>query len=243
MQVSDFPQRLRAVVFDVDGTLYHAGRLRNKMMFHMLRQFTGRPREGTRAIRLLRVYRSELERLRDQEEPCDIAARQLEACRQQTGVAETAVRNVITTLFQEAPLKFLPECIYPGLRDFLVEARKAGVRLGIVSDYPASAKLRALGLDGLFEVVLPASYPFIGKLKPHPLGLNLCLEQLQVQPSEAIYIGDRADVDIPCALRAGVHPVLIGARRGKGCSSISNYRQLHDLCRQAWSAPQVPFAG
>ena len=155
----NFPTSLRAVVFDVDGTLYNQRRLRRKMTAHLLSQFAGRPLQGLLAIRVLRAHRKALERLRLEEQPSDIAAGQVEFCCSRTGVDEATARHIVTELFDQAPIRFLSECRQPGLEEFLVEARKAGVCLGIVSDYPASTKLRALNLEGFFDVVVDASSP------------------------------------------------------------------------------------
>ena len=192
---------------------------------------------------MLRAHRKALERLRLEEQPSDIAAGQVEFCCSRTGFDEATARHIVTELFDQAPIRFLSECRQPGLEEFLVEARKAGVCLGIVSDYPASTKLRALNLEGFFDVVVDASSPSVGRLKPHPLALSFCLEQLCVHPAGAIYIGDRSDVDVPCALRAGVHPVVIGSKRRSNLySSAFDYTELGGLCRPVWSRPEVSFA-
>ena len=208
------------------------------MTAYLLRRFAGRPMQGVVAMRVLRAYRDALEVLRLEERSGDIAALQLQFTCRQTGVDETIARAIISELFCSVPLNFLPECTQLGLREFLSAARKAKVGLGIVSDYPPSAKIQALGLEEFFPVVVSAGCPPVQKLKPHPLALTLCIERLQVDPAEVIYVGDRPDVDVPCALRAGVFPVLIGANKRSHCS-VSGYTELTRLCRQAWSQTGV----
>jgi len=210
------------------------------MGLHLLRRFAYQPQKGMLAIRVLRTHRRILESLRLEPEPCDIAQLQLQYCCSQTGIDKATVIGIITELFCKMPTIFLPGCIKPGLEDFISAAQKRGILLGIVSDYPAIAKLKALGLDNKFAVVVSAGHPSIGRLKPHPLALLNCLQQLQISPSESIYVGDRHDVDAPCALRAGVHPVVIGAkRRDATYSCVVNYAELDRLCWQAGGRHRV----
>jgi FMN phosphatase YigB (HAD superfamily) len=85
----------------------------------------------------------------------------------------------------------------------------------VVSDYPAAAKLNALGIAHLFDVVLCAQDPAIGVFKPHPRGLENALERLGVDASEALYVGDRADVDAVAASAARIPCAILSRARGR----------------------------
>ena len=65
----------------------------------------------------------------------------------------------------------------------------------MLSDYQAMPKLRALGIADLFDEVLSAQDPDIGVFKPDPRGLEVALQRLDVRPAEALYVGDRVEVD------------------------------------------------
>jgi phosphoglycolate phosphatase-like HAD superfamily hydrolase len=54
-----------------------------------------------------------------------------------------------------------------------------------------------------------AQDPEVQRFKPHPRGLEVTLGRLGVSKREAIYIGDRADVDGEAAGRAGVRCVIV----------------------------------
>ena len=45
----------------------------------------------------------------------------------------------------------MARAIQPGLTEFLRACKVRGLRLGVLSDYPAEAKLRALGVAELFD--------------------------------------------------------------------------------------------
>ena len=81
-----------------------------------------------------------------------------------------------------------------------LEARPA-----LVSDYPASSKLKALGLESAFDTVVSNGEPSgPSRLKPAPDGFLLAAERLGVAPQECLVIGDRKDADGLAASRAGM---------------------------------------
>ena len=45
--------------------------------------------------------------------------------------------------------------------------------------------------------------------KPNPEPFRLCLEELHLDPSEAVYVGDDYRIDICGARDAGLHPIWI----------------------------------
>lgn len=113
---------------------------------------------------------------------------------------------------ETAPLDLMAGARTPGLMEFLATAKNRGQRIGAVSDYPAQAKLTALGVRDFFDVVVCAQDGGVQALKPEPAGILLALKQLGVTPDAAVYIGDRPEVDGEAARRAGVRFVWIGPK-------------------------------
>lgn len=99
----------------------------------------------------------------------------------------------------------------------LRELRQQGVKLALYSDYAfASQKLRALGLDpGLFDLIVDA--PSLGGLKPSAVCASQVLETLGVTPSEAVFVGDRDDCDAASARKVGAYSQLV-SRHGRRVS-------------------------
>src|SRR5579864_2475429 len=76
MQASNTP--LKALIFDVDGTLYEKGRVRRAILFRLVRAYLASPREGLLTLRVLDAYRKAQEVLRKSPSASvDIAAAQL----------------------------------------------------------------------------------------------------------------------------------------------------------------------
>ena len=84
--------------------------------------------------------------------------------------------------------------------------------MGVFSDYPAAAKLRALELVRHFSIVVCATDPDVGALKPHPRGFLCASARWQLDPAEVLFVGDRIDVDATGAAAAGMPCVIIGAQ-------------------------------
>ncbi len=225
-------RRLRAVIVDVDGTLYHQGRVRRAMLWRLVCAHLGAPRAGVVTLRALQAYRVAQEALRDErEDVADLAAAQIRLACRQSGVAEDHVAACVARWIESEPLVFVARCRREGVADFLRVAKDRGLRLGVFSDYPPAAKLAALGLAGLFDVALCAQDPDVRRFKPHPRGLEVTARQLGVDPEQTVYIGDRPDTDAVAARAAGMACAIIGARRprrGEAWLAVAGYPALSE---------------
>ena len=210
--------QLKALIFDLDGTLYRQDSLRRAMAVRLVRAHLGRPRLGMRTARVLTAYRQAQERLRDFQSVSsysgDLVAAQLQLTCEQTQAPPDFVSGCVSRWMETEPLPLLASRIQPGVVDLLSAARARGLKLAVLSDYPAEAKLRALGVDGWFDLVLSAQSPQVGVFKPHPRGIQVALDLFGLSPCQCAYIGDRADVDGAAAEAAGVYPYILGPGRG-----------------------------
>jgi len=205
---------LKAIVFDIDGTLYRQTPLRRAMLFRLVAAHAANPFEGWRTMSALRAYRNAQEHLRGDassrgDSPDNIATAQLRLASERSGIDCAALSACVERWMEREPLPLLSRCIQPGLREFLAACRERGLRLGALSDYPADAKLKALGVADYFDVSLCAQAPEIGVFKPDPKGLRVALERLGTDAADALYVGDRVDVDAAAAKSAGVACAII----------------------------------
>jgi phosphoglycolate phosphatase/putative hydrolase of the HAD superfamily len=138
---------------------------------------------------------------------------------------------------EKEPLDLVAKFARPGLRNLLDTAKSAGLKLGICSDYPSHQKLRALGVDSYFDVVVHAQDRDVLRFKPDIAGLRKALDALRIRPDEAIYIGDRADVDAAAAARAGMRCVLIGSERTADCETVRDFEELNQLLFESTVRP------
>jgi HAD superfamily hydrolase (TIGR01509 family) len=234
-----------AVVFDVDGTLYRQSALRCAMLFRLVRAHILHPREAVATLQILWSYRGVHEQLRIDQRQSDrlttdgsmepagamLGERQLMLTARRSGYQVAAVRRTIEEWIERSPLDLMLATRWPGVVECLRELRGTGIRIGALSDYPATAKLTAMGLSALFDVVVCAQDSDVGRLKPDPAGLRIVLARLDVPADHAVYVGDRPDLDAGAASAAGMRCCIIdrAGSRGPGWTGVRDYDELARL--------------
>jgi HAD superfamily hydrolase (TIGR01509 family) len=220
---------IRAVLFDLDGTLYAQKALRALMAIELLTLPLGGPFAAPRRLRALRAFRHAQETLRQQASA--VTARgQIEAAATASGLPVEDVEALVAEWMHERPLKYLQMCRRSGLLPLLDGLEGQRRKAGILSDYPAAAKLGALGLSGRFSPVLSATDPEIAAFKPSPRGYLRACEIWGLAPAEVLFVGDRPDVDATGARAAGMPCVIIGrsesAPNGSGYTMVPSFERL-----------------
>lgn len=95
--------------------------------------------------------------------------------------------------------------LYPHVKMTLSELMKMGIKLGVVSDaprLPVWLRIVSLGLHHYFEKVV--TFDDTGERKPNPKPFLKILEELKVEPKNAIMVGDWAERDIVGAKNIGM---------------------------------------
>ena len=197
-----------AVVFDVDGTLYRQRGLRLRMTAD-LAVAAAVSRRARGDLRILKRFRADRETLADKVDR-GFETAQYAVAAEALGLPPDRVREAVRRWIHERPLRYLARHRVPGLLEWWELLRGRGVRLGVYSEYPAEEKLRALGLRA--DAVAASTDPGVDAFKPDPKGIRVVLERLGASPGRALYVGDRADRDRPCAEAAGVAFLHVGPR-------------------------------
>lgn len=233
------PTQLKAIVFDVDGTLYAQKPVQRGMALRLVRSHLLRPFAARTAMRALVAYRRAQETLRAEDLAAggglgDLGARQIAHASKASGVSQARVQELVRRWMEQEPLSLVAQHKRPGLDAFLDAARARGIALGVFSDYPAQAKLEALGIADRIDVQMCAQDEAIGRFKPDPRGILAVLERLGVPASEAptsaLYVGDRPEVDGAAADAAPCPCAIIGAKDPTAASPhhlvVSTYDEL-----------------
>lgn len=98
--------------------------------------------------------------------------------------------------------------LFPGLDHLLMRLQMANVPWGVVTNKPlryADPLLTQLGLRTACRSLICPDH--VKTTKPHPEGLLLACQQLQVEPSQVLYVGDHQR-DIEAGLRAGMQTAV-----------------------------------
>lgn len=209
---------IRLVAFDVDGTLYD----QRAMRLRMLREIAANVMQtrSLTALRVLRTYRQLRESIGDDE--IDgfedvLIARTVKA----SGVDQTTVRSIVAEWMERRPLTHIRACRYPHVTELFAALKQKGKTIGILSDYSAGDKLRAMELKA--DHIVAAGDAGVGILKPHPRGLEVLMKQAGARPAETILIGDRIERDGAAARRAGAMALIRSSRPLDGWLHVSTY--------------------
>jgi FMN phosphatase YigB (HAD superfamily) len=209
---------IRLVAFDVDGTLYRQRPLRLRMGRDMLIHTVATCDRN--AINIVSAYRRIRERLAA-EEVVDFERVLIGETAKATSTSPERVRAIVSEWIETRPLRYLKGCLFSGVPQLFAGLRRAGKKIGIFSDYPATEKLAVMGLAA--HHVVAASD--VGLLKPHAGGLLSLMAAASAAAQETLFIGDRADRDGVAGQRAGVR-VLI--RSSKPIETIQTFKTFHD---------------
>ncbi|AEF80181.1 phosphoglycolate phosphatase [Leadbettera azotonutricia ZAS-9] len=211
-----------AVAFDLDGTLYPNYSFYARLVPFLLKE-----------QRYLRAFGKARDRLRAEE--CNLAApnclevssgetpgrlseRNLSFYERQAAYMGEILHAKPELLLQKTekiiyrgwePI-FKKVRLFPHVIETLRALKEAGVRLGLLSDFPPEAKLENLGLGGLWDAVLCSEA--IGCLKPGPLPFAELAKTMGCTPGEMLYVGNSFRYDVLGAQGAGMKAAWVVSR-------------------------------
>lgn len=117
--------------------------------------------------------------------------------------------------------------LYPGIRELLLELKKRGYKMAIVSNklQAGVAELQDSFFKNVIDIAIGEQDGF--RRKPFPDMVNLALERLGVSRDEAIYVGD-SEVDMATARNAGLPciSVLWGFRDQEYLMAIGAFQMV-----------------
>jgi FMN phosphatase YigB (HAD superfamily) len=222
-------ENVRAVIFDVDGTLYDQQALR-RLMFRDLVIHHIRYPTHWKDLLILREFRRMRERMADREPVVgDFVQIITRMIAEKYQVSARHVVRCTSYWILTHPLHYLQDLRFPGLLELCRLLQENSVQIAAFSDYPAHDKLKALGMPAMEAVT--ASDESVNRLKPDPKGLIILAERLRIPIENCLLIGDRDDRDGECARRAGM-PYLIKIRQPAKPWHFRNYEECCESIQQ-----------
>lgn len=187
-----FGREIKAVTFDMDGTLYNSARLLIKILPNVIKH-----------RRFIVEFYKIRESLRREGFRGDIREEVQKRLSQKLNIVESDCEYMIDeTIYRLFASKIDRRLLFKGVREFIDMLKSNNVRLGIISDFPIDEKLLRLGL--YFEPWRAViNTEDVGALKPAIEPFNEAARLLEVEPQYILHIGDRENSDVVGAKRAG----------------------------------------
>lgn len=106
--------------------------------------------------------------------------------------------------------------IFPEVDGVLAELRGAGLDLGLISNWDERLPrlVEALGLAPRLDVLVYSQE--VGAEKPHPRIFTAALDRLDLPPARILHVGDRPRHDVEGARAVGMHALLLGRNGAPG---------------------------
>src|SRR3974390_786028 len=207
---------IRLVAFDVDGKLYRQGPLPLKMGRDVLIHAVAKCDRN--AISVVNAYRRIRERLAA-EEVVDFERVLIAETAKATSMSPESVHAIVSEWIETRPLRYLRSCLFAGVPQLFAGLQRAGKKIGIFSDYPATEKLAAMGLVAHHAVAASD----VGLLKPHARGLQSLMVAASAAAHDTLFIGDRADRDGVAGQRAGVRILIRSPMPSEAFQTIKTF--------------------
>ncbi|MBP5464124.1 MAG: HAD family hydrolase [Treponema sp.] len=216
---------IKAVAFDIDGTLYPSWRLYVRIAPYFVRH-----------IRFFLKY-SRVRKVLHKTAPLpDFFEYQARLLAKELGCESDYAKLLIQEICYEG-LKpyFFKIKTFPDVYQTLVAFKSAGLKIGIMSDFPPEQKGRLWGLRSLCDVCIGSEES--GALKPSVYPFGILTKKLGVAPSEILYVGNSIKYDVRGAKGYGMKTAYLMQGFKKlfrvGCPeadiSFANYRQLKNI--------------
>jgi putative hydrolase of the HAD superfamily len=189
---------IKAVIFDLDGTLLDRDKSVKKFIekqYERLNKVLDHIPKGTYTLRFIEldcrgyVWKDEV---------------------YQQLVEEFNLTEVTWEhLLQDYLEHFKSSCVpFPNLTSMLEELKGNNVSLGMITNGKGKFQMDnidALDIKKYFDIILVSEWE--GMKKPNPLLFKKALKQLNVLPSESVFVGDHPENDVKAAQNVGMKAV------------------------------------
>lgn len=216
---------IKAVAFDIDGTLYPDYRLYIRMPFYFVRHLS------------FFLKYNKVRHILHQTAPLgDFYEYQARLLADELHVSIDEARNQISKNCYQGLTPFFSRVKpYKGAIETALAFKEAGLKIAILSDFPPEQKGDIWGLKDACDVVMGSEES--GALKPSIYPFRILATRLGLKPEEILYVGNSNRYDVAGSKAAGMKSAfivkgwkkLLGKKNLDADISFTNYRQLRDI--------------
>jgi FMN phosphatase YigB (HAD superfamily) len=195
----------KAVVFDMDGTLYYQFPLKIFMIFEISAFCFLHPLK----IKDLFVIQS-FRKLRESKillQNKNFVAQQYSITAEKFSMPVERVYEIINLWIYEKPLKYLRFCKDRKLAKLIESLHKNKATIVIYSDYPAVNKVKKLNIKP--DYIFDSEDKNIISLKPNTEGIRRIKNILNINFSDMLIVGDRYEKDGICAQTESIDYIIL----------------------------------
>jgi len=218
---------IEGAAFDLDGTLYPNINFYVKLLPFLLKEW-----------RLLAAFGDARKIIRKKQETSplpqgDFYEYQAEITGGILSIdAKKVMENIEKKIYRGWEPMFKKVKLYSHVIETLDTLRNAGLKLGILSDFPLTAKLKNLNLENYWDAVVVSEE--LKALKPHPLSFEKLAQEMSLPCEKILYVGNSYHYDVVGAAGVGMKTAWINntiksarnLNNPKPDFIFNNYRQL-----------------
>ncbi|PIE97676.1 MAG: phosphoglycolate phosphatase [Treponema sp.] len=209
-------KEIKAVAFDIDGTLYPNRRFFIAILPFILKNF--------RLMNAFRIVRHELRKLAEDTLIEDFYQKQAELMIKHTGIPDDAnyIKAEIANKIYKgwAPLfqKIKP---YKNVFETIQCLKQSGLKIALLSDFPIEQKGDVWGILPLCDCSLSSEET--GALKPSPVPFKALAEKLELPAENILYVGNSVEYDVTGAANYGMKTAYICSKFKRAFTSKNKY--------------------
>ena len=230
---------IRAIVFDLDDTLYVCLHENDKAVDDTVR-YVANELLHIDEVTVMKAFEEGRDMVKDQLSAWDMAAQHnrvlyFQKMLEILGVSPFKYDLQVYNYFWNNFLNKIS--IFPGALEFIDDMKARGIKIGICTDMTAHIqfrKIERLGLTGRLDAMITSEEA--GIEKPNRRMFDMIATKLGVKNDEVIYVGDSYKKDVMGAKNAGMTPVWYLSLQNKtdeDVLAVSSYPELKNIVNRA----------
>ena len=210
---------LKAIAFDIDGTLYPNFNMYFRTLPYFIKRFALIYRFG----KIRKKIRKETQIKDYYHFQAELMAKKLKM-----DVLECK-KYIKKNIYEEWESKLKDLKLFPKVKTSLQILKDNGLKLFALSDFPVKTKMKTLNLEGYWDQVLSSEE--VGYLKPNLKPFLALLENANMNAKDVLFVGNSYKYDILGARNAGMYTAHISRRKIKGSLADFTFYFYEDLVK------------